>query len=155
AASTSRAQESPAPAAPTEQAPALPPAPVEQPAAPPPAAPKPPPYSLPWQLRPAAATTAIRSDTAFAKYEDKAANGGFTVPSSLLASFKIPGTGDKWEGLAPLVRLMFVNDSPPSTVATGGGFAVVNPLVGATYAMSLGSGLRAGFFLGATIPVGM
>ena len=117
--------------------------------------PSPPPYSLPWQLRPAAATTVVRSDTAFAKYEDTKSNGGFTVASTLLASYKVPGTGDKWAGLAPLVRLAVVNDSPPSSVTTGGGFAFVNPLLGATYAVPLGAGLRAAFFLGGTIPIGM
>jgi hypothetical protein len=118
----------------------------------------PPPYSLPWQLRPAAATTVIRSDTAFARYENAKGDGGFTVASTLLASYKVPGTGDKWQGLAPVVRIAVVNDSPPAQAngqAAPGGFAFVNPLVGATYAMSLGNGLRAGFFLGATIPIGM
>jgi hypothetical protein len=135
------------------------PAPAEPPPSPPPAeaVPKPPPapYSLPWQLRAAAATTAIRSDTAFARYEDAKSSGGFTVASTLLASYKVPGTGDKWAGVAPLVRLAVVNDSPPSSVAAGGGFALVNPLVGATYVTALGAGLRAGFFMGGTIPIGM
>jgi hypothetical protein len=141
-----------------EVAPSPPPAPAEEvtpspaPMTPTPAAPAPAPYSLPWQLRPAAAATVLRSDTAFAKYEDAKSNGGFTVASTLLASYKVPGTGDKWAGLAPLVRFAVVNDSPPSGQ---GGLAVVNPLVGATYAAPLGSGLRAGFFLGGTIPIGM
>jgi hypothetical protein len=113
------------------------------------------PYSLPWQLRPAAAATTVRSDTAFARYEDAKANGGFTVASMLSASYKIPGTGDKWAGFAPLVRFAVVNDAPPKTVATSGGFAFVNPAVGGTYALPLGSSGRLGLFLGATIPVGM
>ncbi|HEX4446720.1 MAG TPA: hypothetical protein VH044_08295 [Polyangiaceae bacterium] len=121
------------------------------------AAPVPPPapYSLPWQLRPAAATTGVRSDTSFARYEDAKSNGGFTTVSLLSASYKIPGTGEKWAGFAPLVRLAIVDDSPPSTVATGGGFAFVNPAVGGTYALDLGSDTRLAFFLGVTIPVGM
>jgi len=111
------------------------------------------PYSLPWQLRPAAATTAVRADTAFAFYDNAAgASGGFTAASTLAASFKIPGTGDKWAGFAPLVKLTSVSDSPPKGT---GAFAIVNPIVGATYVLSLGEGARAGFFLGATIPVGM
>jgi hypothetical protein len=129
-----------------------------QEAAPPPSLePTPPPaYSLPWQLRPAAATTSVRLDTDFAKYEDAKSNGGFTVASVLSASYKIPGTGDKWAGLAPILRLTAVNDSPPSSVTTGGAFAVVNPLVGATYAVPLGEeGGRLALFLGATIPIGM
>jgi hypothetical protein len=110
---------------------------------------------LPWQLRPAAAATVVRSDTTFARYEDRNATAGLTVASTLLASFKIPGTGEKWAGLAPLVRIAFVNDSPPATVASGGGFIVSNPLIGATYAMPIAPGLRVAFFLGATVPIGM
>lgn len=121
--------------------------------APPPApAAAPSPYSIPFQLRPAAASTAIRSDTSFAKYENAAASGGFTVATTFLASWKIPGTGEKGFGLAPLARFAMVNDSPP---AGQGGLAIVNPLVGATYAVPLGGGFRAAAFLGATIPVGM
>lgn len=112
------------------------------------------PYSLPWQLRPAAAATAVRADATFAGYDNaKGASGGFTVAPTLVASYKVPGTGDGWTGLAPLLKLAAVNDSPPA--GGTGGFAIVNPLVGATYAMALPAGVRAGFFLGATIPIGM
>jgi hypothetical protein len=110
---------------------------------------------LPWQLRPAAAATVVRSDTAFARYEDAAAKGGFTIASTLLASYKIPGTGDKWAGLAPVVRFAVVNDAPPPSFKGGGGFAFVNPLIGATYAMPLADTVRAAFSLAATIPIGM
>jgi hypothetical protein len=113
------------------------------------------PYSPPWQLRPVVAANVLRSDTAFARYEDAAANGGFTVVSILHASYRVPRSarsGDKWAGLAPLLRLVAVNDSPPSGP---GGFAIVNPLVGALYAMPLTSRVRAGFFLAVTIPIGM
>jgi hypothetical protein len=130
-----------------------PPPPVpEAPAAPPPA---PAPYSLPFQLRSAAAATVVRSDTSFMRYEDANASGGFTVATTLLASWKIPGTGAPGYGLAPLVRVAAVSDSPPASVAAGGGFAVVNPLAGVTYAFPLGGGFRAAAFFGTTIPVGM
>jgi hypothetical protein len=124
-------------------------------AAPPGAAPAPAPYSLPWQLRPAAASTTVRSDTSFARYEDAKSNGGFTTASQLSASYKIPGTGEKWAGLAAMVRLAIADDAPPSTATTGGGFAFVNPAVGGTYALDLGADTRLAFFLGVTIPVGM
>jgi hypothetical protein len=111
------------------------------------------PYSLPWQLRPAAASTAIRADAVFANYDNAAgASGGFTVAPTLVASYKIPGTGDGWGGLAPLLKLEAVSDSPPKGT---GGFAIVNPLIGANYVVALPSGFRGGFFLGATIPIGM
>lgn len=132
-----------------------PPPPPPVPEAPVAAAPSGGPYSLPFQLRPAGAATAVRSDTSFMRYEDANASGGFTVATTLLASWKVPGTGPAGFGLAPLVRFAAVSDSPPGSVTTGGGFAVVNPLVGATYAIPLGGGFRLAGFLGTTIPLGM
>jgi hypothetical protein len=89
------------------------------------------------------------------RYEDAGAHPGFTVATTLLASWKVPGTGPAGFGLAPLVRFAAVSDSPPSSVATGGGFAVVNPLAGVTYAIPLGGGFRLAGFFGTTLPVGM
>jgi hypothetical protein len=122
--------------------------------APVPAPAPPPPYSLPWQLRSVMASTALRSDTSLASYEDATAAHGLTVATNLSASFRVPGTstGIKGTGLAPVVRFAFVGDTPPSGA---GGTAIVNPLVGATYAFALGGGVRAATFLGGTIPVGM
>src|SRR5205085_5749456 len=118
---TARAQEAP-PATPATIAPATPPteaAAAEEPGAVPPFEPPPAPqeappekvkpkaaaYSLPWQLRPVTAATVVRSDTSFAMYENAASTGGVTVVSSLLASYRIPGTGTETPatGLAPLV----------------------------------------------------
>jgi hypothetical protein len=87
------------------------------------------------------------------KWEDANASGAFTAVTSLSASYKIPGTGAPGFGLAPVVRFTAVGDSPPA--GAPGGFAVVNPVVGATYAFPLGGGFRAAAFLGTTIPVGM
>lgn len=116
--------------------------------------PAPSPYSLPFQLRPVTASTAVRLDTSFARYENAESQGGFAVVSELGGSLRIPGTGDApGTGLAPVVKLTLVNDSPPAG-ATGGA-AFVNPLVGAAYALNFGSGLRASAFLGFTIPIGM
>ena len=130
--------------------PSEPPTPGEAP--PPQSPPSSPSYSLPWQLRPVVVGNVVRSDTNFASYEDAASRGGFTVASTLLAGFKIPGTGGPGEGLAPLVRLAAVNDSPPTG---NGGLAVVNPLVGAMYALRIAGPIRAAAFLGMTIPIGM
>jgi hypothetical protein len=110
------------------------------------------PYSLPFQLRAAAAATVVRSDTSFMRYEDARAAGGFTVATTFLASWKVADTGPEGFGLAPLVRFAVVNDSPPSGP---GGFAFVNPLAGATYAIALGRGFRLAGFFGMTAPVGM
>jgi hypothetical protein len=112
------------------------------------------PYSLPFQLRPVTAQTAIRSDTSFGTYQNTLSQNGFAVVSELSGSWRIPGTeSGPRTGLAPLVKFTVVNDSPPGTAT--GGFAFVNPLVGAWYAFDLGSGFRASTFLGVTIPVGM
>ena len=121
------------------------------PGSPAPAA-RPAPYSLPFGLRPVVAPTDLRLDTSIARYEDRAANGGLGVASIVTASYRIPGTGPEGAGLAPLVRVTLAADAPP---AGSGGLALVNPLVGAGYAVKLGGGFRLNAFLGMTIPVGM
>jgi hypothetical protein len=124
---------------------------------------KPAPYSLPFQLRSVHAATVVRSDSSFASYENKLGQGGSALVSMLTVAWRVPGTGNgPRTGLAPLVKLALVNDSPPPTVGKGnvttptsGGLAIVNPLVGATYSFALGSGLLASAFLCVTIPIGM
>ncbi len=117
------------------------PAEVETPTAP---KPTPPPYSLPWQLRPAAAANVVRSDTS-SGMRSIGGNGGTTVVTLLLASYKV--TPD----LAVLVRGGFVDDSPPLKDATD---AFLNPALGATYVVKLGSGFRLAPFVGVTLPIG-
>jgi len=98
---------------------------------------------------PAAAATVVRSDTAFAKYETRIQR---RLHSRLDASRQLQGTwhrGQVGRARAPGSASQFVNDSPPSSVTAGGGFAFVNPLLGATYAVPLGAGVRAAFFLAA------
>jgi hypothetical protein len=127
------------------------------------AAAKPAPYSLPFQLRPVTALTVARSDTSLASYENKLGQGGTALVSILTGAWQIPGTGHgPGTGLAPLIKLALVNDSPPPTVGknnvttpTTGGFAIVNPLLGATYATSFGWGLRGSAFFCVTVPIGM
>jgi hypothetical protein len=111
-----------------------------------PAPPPPPPYSLPWQLRSVAAANVVRSDTAFAFYDNGAGANGSSVATMLLASTKLTPS------LAPLVRLGFVQNNAPAMGADGTSF--VNPLVGATYARRIDA-FRWAAFLGATIPIGM
>jgi hypothetical protein len=108
-------------------------------------APPAPPYSLPWQLRAAAPATVVRSDTAVAMYENAAGQGGSTVATMLLASYKVTPS------LAPLVRLGWAQNSAPGTDPDGTSF--LNPIVGLTYGRKVGSFRLAGF-LGGTVPVG-
>jgi len=157
AADDADAQQAAPPALPPEQA-----APPVTPAAAPPAvapdeasppaepAPPPPPYSLPFQLRPAAIATVVRSDTAFAFYESPTGNGGSTVASMLLGSYKLTPE------FAPLVRLGVSSNSPPSgAMPSGSGFSFLNPVLGGTYLFKLSPDFRLAAFLGVTLPIGM
>lgn len=113
--------------------------------------PKPPPYSIPFQLRPAAVVNVIRSDTSFAFFENPTSgNKGFTTVSTLLGSYKIT------EEFAPLVRVGIVANDPPEAPAPapGGAFGFMNPVVGGTYAPKLGPNFKLALFLGLTLPVG-
>ncbi|MFN7976269.1 MAG: hypothetical protein U0166_28705 [Acidobacteriota bacterium] len=105
----------------------------------------PPPYSLPWQLRPAAIGTVLRWDSVVADYEDASGNSGRTLVSFLLLSYKV---NDK---LAPMIRVGYVDNDPP---VGKDGNAYVNPAVGATYLIRPSDDWRVGLFLGLTIPVG-
>jgi hypothetical protein len=113
----------------------------------------PPPYSLPFQLRPVAAGNVVRSDTAVAFFKDPATEeAGSTVVTTLLASYKVT------DEIAPLVRVGLVSNSPPSvdpaTPASDSSTGFLNPVVGATYALKLGPALRLAPFLGVALPLG-
>ncbi len=96
---------------------------------------KPPPYSIPFQLRPAAVPNVVRSDTALAFHDERS-----TVASMLLGSVRVtPSFG-------LLARFAAVRSEGPTVVA--------NPALGATYLVSLTSELRAAFFLGVALPLG-
>jgi len=104
----------------------------------------PPPYSLAWQLRPAAAGNVVRSDTTFAAYADPDGDGA-TVASTLLASYKVTPE------LAPLVRVAVSYDDP---AASDGATAMSNPLLGVTWAPAVAAPWKLGVFGAVTIPVG-
>ena len=125
------------------------------PAAPQPAAPAvpPPPYSLPWQLRPAAVGNVVRLDTSIGFYKTPATamapavTGGSTVASMLLATYKVT------PNLAPVVRLGVVqNDNPGPVMGSGAAFA--NPVVGMTGGWKLPAKLRLSAILAGTVPIG-
>ena len=138
----------PAPALPAAVAPVETPA-IAAHASPPlpvaPSAPPPPPYSLPWQLRPLTVGNVVRSDTSVAFYKDAAGNTGSTEVTMLLASYKITPS------LAPVVRLGFVKNDAPATAADGSSF--INPVLGMAYSHRFNAFRLAGF-LGGTLPIG-
>jgi hypothetical protein len=119
----------------------------------PPVATKPPPYSLPWQLRPVTVGNVVRSDTSVAFF--RATNPmtgetepGTTVSSMLLATLKVTPK------LAPLARLAFVyNNEPGIPDAAPSSAAVMNPLIGTTYAETV-AGLKVAAFGAVTLPIG-
>lgn len=100
------------------------------------------------------AASVLRSDTAFAFYENPVSGEtGSTVASTLLFSYKVT------DQLAPLVRLGVLSNSPPEAPASvmpqpESGFALLNPVFGATYALKPSAELRLAFFLGFTLPIG-
>lgn len=108
--------------------------------------PAPAPYSIPFQLRGAQASSVVRADAMFAFYEDAAGESGSTTAGTLTAAYKVTPE------LSPLLRLGFVTHSPPSPAS--GATAVLNPLLGAIYGLKLSPDLRLGLFLGATLPIG-
>jgi hypothetical protein len=137
-----------APAPPAEPPPAAPPAGATPEAAAAPAEPaKPPapaPYSLPWMMRGVTAGNSVRLDTVFAFAKPKT-----TVPVLLTGSYKVI------PNLAIIARLGIIHNTPtPETSIEKTGTSFVNPLIGATYALSIGKGGKASFFAATTIPVG-
>jgi len=134
AAQTGTVETTPAPVAPA--APAVPP----------------PPYSLPWQLRPAAVGNVIRLDTSIGFYKTPATamapavTGGSTVASMLLATYKITPM------LAPVLRLGVVQNNNPGPM--GSGTAFTNPILGMTGGWKLPAGLRMSAILAGTVPIG-
>jgi hypothetical protein len=119
-------------------------------APPQPATAPPPPYSIPWQLRPAAIATVLRSDTTLAFHENPTSGeSGSTVASMLLGSYKLT------DAFAPLVRLGVVQNGPPDApMSPGSALHLINPVVGGTYMLKLSTDFRLAFFLGLTVPVG-
>ncbi len=105
---------------------------------------RPPPYALPFQLRPVAPSTVVRSDTTLAGYSTDAGSGT-TVASTFLASYKLTPK------LAPLVRIAVVDESP----ATGSGaMTMSNPLLGVVAGRPLTPDVKLGLFGAVTLPIG-
>jgi hypothetical protein len=107
----------------------------------------PPPYSLPWLLRPATPNSVLRLDETFAFFEDPATGeGGATYVTSLIATYRI---NSRW---VPIFRETFIRNEPPGTSASASAFS--NPLLGINYFQPLGGRWRWTGIFASTIPVG-
>lgn len=116
--------------------------------APPADAPPPAPYSLPWQLRPAAVANTLRLDSSAGFWKNGAPDSGNTEVVGIIASRKISNR------IALLVRVSFIDNNPPSTSGERAGTAVSNPLLGATFLRPRPGGVRQSLFIAATAPIG-
>ncbi len=131
-----------APAVPAEPAPVAD-APQATPA-------NPPPYSLPWQLRPVAPANVLRLDTSYGFYKNAADKSGSALVTSLLGSYKI------LPDLALIARVGLVSNSPPSAPAPAPQSAsnFLNPVLAGLYGIKLSPDFKLGLFLGVTLPIG-
>ena len=126
-----------------------PPAPVAS-EAPKPAPAKPPPYSLPWQLRPVAPANVVRLDSSYGFYKNPVNDtSGSALVSTLLGSYKVI------PDLAIIGRVGLVDNSPPTLVPQiAHKTDILNPVLGGLYGIKLAPSLKLGLFLGVTLPVG-
>ena len=110
--------------------------------------PPPVPYSLPFQLRPAAVATTVRLDTSAGFWRNGKPTSGHTEVIGLIASRRLSSR------VALLGRLSFIDNNPPSFSGERKGSAVSNPLLGATFLRTRDGGLRQSLFIAATAPIG-
>jgi hypothetical protein len=111
---------------------------------------KPPPYSLPWQLRPVAPANVVRLDSSYGFYKNPANDtSGSALVSTLLGSYKVI------PDLAVSARVGLVDNSPPTlTPPIAHKTDILNPVLGGLYGIKLAPNLKLGLFLGLTLPVG-
>ncbi|MEZ4220411.1 MAG: hypothetical protein R3B13_05725 [Polyangiaceae bacterium] len=80
-------------------------------------------------------------------YKPKGADeSGSVIATTLLFAYKLT------DEIAPLVRVGFVSNSPPSPAESGSAF--MNPALGVTYAPKLGGPIKVAAFLGVALPFG-
>lgn len=97
-------------------------------------------YSVPWGLRPAIASTLVRSDTALAWFD-----GGSTVASTFLGGYAIvPKT------FGVYARGAYVHASPDQGSSAGG---LANPLVFGLFTPKLDDKVRLAVFAGVAAPL--
>jgi hypothetical protein len=93
-----------------------------------PAAPAP--YSIPFQLRPAAAVTAFRIDSSIATF-DTAAGGGRVYATFISGAYKLTPE------LGVFARAGWVRNNPPGAAEGAIGSVISNPALGGVYVLKL------------------
>ena len=116
--------------------------------APPLGAPPPAPYSLPFQLRPAAVANTVRFDASAGFWKNGAPDSGNTEVVGIIASRKISSR------VALLGRISLIDNNPPSTSSERATTVISNPLLGATFLRARPRGVRQSLFVAATVPMG-
>jgi hypothetical protein len=99
-------------------------------------------YSLPWQLRPAAIKTGLRSDSAIAFYDS--GGSGHALATILGGSYAVLPT------LGVSARIGLVYNAPPGPDSNAA--AATNLALGGTYLIELLPELKLGLFLGLALP---
>jgi hypothetical protein len=108
----------------------------------------PPPYSLPWLLRPVVPASVVRLDETLAFLEDPASgSGGATYVTSLIATWR---ASPRW---VPIFRQTFIHNDPPLS-ANPSATAFSNALVGINHLRPLSRDWRFAGFFASTLPIG-
>jgi hypothetical protein len=107
------------------------------------------PYSLPWLLRSAVASSAVRLDRTEAFYVDPATGAsGRSHLTGLAVTYK---ASPRW---VPVFRVIYAESSAPRGGRDASGDAFSNPLLGVNYVHPLGTDWRWTGFVASTIPIG-
>jgi len=107
------------------------------------------PYSLPWLLRSAVASSAVRVDRTEAFYVDPATGAsGRSHLTGLAITYK---ASPHW---VPVFRVIHADNSAPRGGRDPSGQGFSNPLLGLNYVHPLGTDWRWTGFLASTIPIG-
>jgi len=107
-------------------------------------------YSVPFQLRPAAAATVARLDSSLAFYDDpqQSDRRGQALVSTLLLSYKLT------DHIAPMLRVGLVENDGPVARGRSSSIGFLNPVIGANYVFKPLPDTRVALFLGAALPLG-
>jgi hypothetical protein len=110
---------------------------------------RPAPYSLPWLLRSAVASSAVRLDQTAAFYVDPVT--GASGRSQLTGLTIVYKASPRW---VPVLRVLHADNAAPRGGRDVSGHAFSNPLLGLNYVHPRGTDWRWTGFVASTIPIG-